>query len=84
MVKLIDRFRGEHGQKSLLQGLPEAIEKLISAVTLTDHPIGSEIIQQAAADNDIYFILSGRVSIVINKRLINSRSSRAVIGDRNG
>jgi predicted nucleotide-binding protein len=90
MVKLIDRFRGEHGQRllrdalsqqSLLQGLPEAIEKLISAVTLTDHPIGSEIIQQAAADNDIHFILSGRVSIVINKRLINSRSAGQHVGE---
>jgi signal-transduction protein with cAMP-binding, CBS, and nucleotidyltransferase domain len=76
MANIIDRFRGEHGQRllrgalsrqGLLQGLDAAIEELISAAALADYTTGSEIIQQDAADNDIGFILSGRVSIDRNQ-----------------
>jgi len=90
MAKIIDRFRGEHGQRvlkdalgrlQLLQGLTEAIEELSKVVELVDYASGSEIIQQDAADNDIYFILSGQVSIHINKRLVNSRATGHHIGE---
>jgi CRP/FNR family transcriptional regulator, cyclic AMP receptor protein len=90
MTKLIERFRGEHGQRllkdalsrqSLLQGLPRAVGELIDAAALVDYATGSEIIQQDAADNDIYFLLSGRVSIIINMRLVNTRSSGQHVGE---
>jgi predicted nucleotide-binding protein len=90
MTSLIERFRGEHGRRilrdalsrqALLLGLDAAIDELTGAATLAHFLAGSEIIQQDGGDNDIAFIISGRVSIVINKRLINNRGTGQHVGE---
>jgi CRP/FNR family transcriptional regulator, cyclic AMP receptor protein len=89
MVNIVDRFREEGGRllrdalgrQSALQGLDSAINELASVATLTQYHSGDEIIRQDAADNDIAFILSGRVSIVINQRDINSRQAGQHVGE---
>jgi CRP/FNR family transcriptional regulator, cyclic AMP receptor protein len=90
MTGLIDRFRGEHGERvlrdalsrqTLLQGLDSAMNEIARVATLAQYSPGAEIIQQDNVDNDIGFIIGGRVSIVINKRLINNRGAGQHVGE---
>ena len=68
-------------RQSLLQGLDAAVTELACVTTLEEYEPGAEIIKQDDADNDIGFIISGRVSIVINKRLINTRGTGQHVGE---
>jgi CRP/FNR family transcriptional regulator, cyclic AMP receptor protein len=90
MANMLDRFRGGEGERLLkdalgrqtaLQGLDAAINGLSSVATLAHYEAGDEVIKQDSADNDISFILSGSVSIVINQRVINSRRAGQHVGE---
>ena len=90
MANMLDRFRGVEGERLLknalgrqtaLQGLDAAIDELASVAVLAHYEAGDEVIKQDGVDNDIAFILSGSVSIVINQRVINSRRAGQHVGE---
>jgi CRP/FNR family cyclic AMP-dependent transcriptional regulator len=90
MANMLDRFRGVEGERLLkeafgrqtaLQGLDVAINELASVAMLAQYEAGDEVIKQDDVDNDIVFILSGSVSIVINQRVINSRRAGQHVGE---
>lgn len=84
------RFKGKNGGKALEQaicsqpcvaGNSAIAQALIRAGKLVDFPSNSIIIEQGGADNDIYFIVSGEVCILINDREIAIRSSGKHVGE---
>jgi CRP/FNR family cyclic AMP-dependent transcriptional regulator len=90
MGSLLDRFSGADGQRHLrnalakqplMQGLPEAVEKILAVAELQSFAEGEVLMSQNATDNHIVFILSGRVSIQINGRLINFRGAGQHVGE---
>lgn len=87
---MIERFTGKLGQKRLqtalaLQGIIQNNKKLVvdlaKKVSLQEIEAGTTLIAQGEADNDIYFILSGKFRIVVNGRDIAIRSSGSHVGE---
>lgn len=86
----IDRFSGGPTAPPLLDALrnqyaihgDERIAGALAQVAkLAQYPPGTRIIEQGAADNDVYFILMGEVSIVINGYEIARRSAGQHVGE---
>lgn len=89
-MDMINRFRGEASRDRLIWALRQQVilhnnEPLLKE--LTDHlePIqiesGVKLIAQDDVDNDIYFILAGRVSIIVNGREVAIRESGEHVGE---
>jgi len=86
----IDRFAGGATARPLLEGLLDQdivrgdnalAAELAKVAKLTQHPPGTRVIQQGHPDNDIFFILIGEVSIVINGQEIARRQARQHVGE---
>jgi len=84
------RFSGKTGKRNLLTtihsqrtvaGNKELAKKLISAGTLIEYLPEEVIITQGHIDNDMFMIISGSVSILINKREVAVRSSGNHFGE---
>lgn len=74
---LIEALRGQfivHGDSALAT-------ELTKAVTLGEHRPGALLIQQDRADNHLFFILMGEVSIVINGQEIARRKAGEHVGE---
>ena len=87
---IIPRFTGTAGRRNLLAAIcaQQAVagdtslaRRLIAVGSLHEHPSGRMIMRQGDTDNDIYLIVSGSVSIVINKREIAVRTAGAHVGE---
>ncbi len=87
---IVPRFAGSAGRANLLTavcaqqsvaGDAALARRLIAAGTLHEYRSGRAIVTQGDADNDMYMIVSGSVSVVINKREIAVRSSGAHVGE---
>lgn len=85
-----DRFEGEEGRVRLIEllkdqrlvgGSEELSIKLVDVGTIQVLPEGEALIKQDSEDNDIYFIIVGSVSIMINGRLIATRSTGTYVGE---
>lgn len=90
MPTLLDRFQGEDGKRLLAQllgeqlifiGAPTLAAKLLPSTTLVGLQAGDTLIEQNAADNDVYFVLSGELSIVVNGRPIARRRPGEHVGE---
>lgn len=87
---MIDRFIGNDGQSRLISvlkecklfiGATEIIPEIIRTGLLTEFSEGESIIEQHDSDNDLFFIISGKVEIFINDRLVAERKSPNYIGE---
>ena len=89
-MEMINRFHGTENLDRFISALRQqtiihdnenlAIELAEQAEILQFEP-EAELIVQGGADNDIYFILSGRLSIVVNGREVAIRESGQHVGE---
>lgn len=87
---IICRFTGRNGKKRLIECLSQqplimGNESIAAALLKTGKLIefeqGDEIIKQGNADNDVYLIIAGAVSISVNGREIASREANTHFGE---
>lgn len=87
---MIERFQGDEGKRRLLDALlsqqavqrtPEMAEDLAKIVKLEEYKAGTAFIQQDAEDTDMFFILAGKVDIVVNQRVIAERAAGQHVGE---
>lgn len=87
---IIPRLAGAAGRANLLTavcaqqtvaGNTALARRLIAAGALHEYHLGKTIVTQGDADNDMYMIVSGSVSVIINKREIAVRSSGTHVGE---
>jgi CRP/FNR family cyclic AMP-dependent transcriptional regulator len=90
LMEMIDRFRGEDGKRHLnetltlqtiVRGDKKAAARLAEVSQLRQLTKGETLIEQGAADNDIYFILSGKFLILVNDREVARRTEGLHIGE---
>ena len=87
---VIHRFTGRQGKKllieafcrqSLISGNLEISKKLAQCAQLLAIKSNTDFIVQGNSDSDIYFILSGKVSVRVNDREIAIRSADEHVGE---
>lgn len=87
---LIQRFEGERGKRLLADALSaqwlvghdrRLAEALADAAELRELVVGEVLIAQGDPDNDIYFVLAGSLSIVVNGREVAIRTSGHHVGE---
>jgi len=85
-----ERFEGEVGRRLLIEALKtqkmvagdsDLAKELASHVEVMEVKVGEAIIHQGASDNDIFFILTGGFSIVVNGRVIAKRIRNDHVGE---
>lgn len=88
--EMLSRFNGEDGRRKLTTALLDQaivngdnnIAKMIAEkAELVEVKAGVEIITQDGFDSDIFFIVSGSVSVLVNDREIARRTSGQHIGE---
>ena len=89
-MEMINRFRGKEGRNRLISALRQQTiihdnetvsRELADRVELLSLELGDELIIQGGADNDLYFILTGRLSVIVNGREVAIRESRQHVGE---
>ncbi len=87
---LIKRFSGRAGKVRLIEALrtqelvagdQQIATKLAAVATRHEYPANCELMRQGNCDNDIYFIISGLVSVKVNGREVATRTARNHIGE---
>lgn len=87
---VMHRFTGRQGKKLLIEAFSRQIlvagnlpiaKRLARCAQLLDIKPNKDLIVQGNSDSDIYFILSGKVSVRVNGREIAIRSSEEHIGE---
>ncbi|MCT7313255.1 nucleotide-binding protein [Ralstonia sp. CHL-2022] len=87
---MLAKFDGKGGKQRLAEILArqpllgangEVCLLLAEAALLVEKTIDEEITQQGAADDDIYFIISGSVRVMVNGRQMASRQAGTHIGE---
>ena len=87
---LLPRFEGDVGNslltdvlcdQILIRGEREVAEEFKKFLEIRELKDGDTLIQQGAADNTIYFILSGSFSIIVNGREIATRINGQHVGE---
>ena len=86
---ILSRFSGDGGRSLLLETLSESsllrglgdLAGLVAQCELIELLPGATLIQQGAADNDIYIIVSGTLSIVVNGRPLTTRPAGSHVGE---
>ncbi len=87
---MIDRFRGQEGHKRLISALrtqailhnnKPLIKEIADKAELLQFESEDTLITQSGVDNDIFFILVGRLSIVVNGRELAIRNSGQYVGE---
>ncbi len=87
---MLVRFQGPGGSRlltdavsrqALVAGDLELAQRITAEVQISERDAGATLIEQSAADNDIYFIISGRVSVTVNGREVAIRSAGQHVGE---
>ncbi len=87
---MIERFQGEQGRARLIEALRaqrivqgnEKVAKALADLTvLSEIPPGEQLIRQDAHDNELYFLLSGEVAIIVNGREVARRYHGWSVGE---
>lgn len=87
---IADRFTGESGKRllvdllrrqTLIEGNGGVAETFAAQCSLMSLPANSVFIRQGECDNDVYFILSGLVRILVNEREVAVRLAGQHIGE---
>ncbi|MEI6715823.1 MAG: TIR domain-containing protein [Verrucomicrobiota bacterium] len=88
--KLIDRFLGESGRRLLIECLSrqwllredDAIATLIAdKAELRELDAGEVLIRQGDAESDVYFILTGRLRILVDQQEVAIRGANQHVGE---
>jgi len=74
---LIDTLKAQ----KMVAGISVLAEELASLVEVMEVKAGETIIRQGASDNDMFFILSGGFSIVVNGKVVAKRSANDHVGE---
>lgn len=84
------RFEGDKGRERLLEamlrqfpvrGNLQVAERLVDKATLFEFAKGDKLIQQGDIDVDIFFIVHGKVDIVVNGRVVAQREATQHVGE---
>ncbi|MCH8845082.1 MAG: nucleotide-binding protein [SAR324 cluster bacterium] len=87
---MIDRFTDPDGHRRLLDALlrqksiagnTDCATAIAGVSELLEFQRGEKIIVQGGEDNDIFFIMAGRVSIKVNGREVNRRNAGQHVGE---
>lgn len=87
---MLQRFEGDSGRRlrsealasqKLVGGNRVLAEALADSVQLLSIAPRGVLIEQGAADNDVYFILSGAFDVVVNGRLVARRFPNDAVGE---
>ncbi|MBD9477387.1 nucleotide-binding protein [Pseudoxanthomonas sp. PXM02] len=87
---MIDRFKGEAGRRLLVNALGQQkiaggnsvlAEMLVEHVQLRQLEAGERLIEENAADNDLYLVLDGTFKIVVKGTKIAERTINDVLGE---
>lgn len=87
---MIQRFEGQEGRSALIDALRGQsallgdvglVQAVCDKAEILGFEPGESIIEEAAATNDVYFILSGIVSIKVNGREVAVRTSGQHVGE---
>lgn len=68
-------------RQQLVQGNEAVAQALSSACEIVDLSAGEILIRQGDSDNEIYFVLSGRVRILVNEREVATRGTGQHVGE---
>lgn len=89
-MRMIERFGGDAGRRLLVDSLTKQkmvsgnmalAEALADLVTLRQLGPGEMLITENAADNDIYFVLSGTLDVVVKGTKVAERTQNDVVGE---
>jgi predicted nucleotide-binding protein len=89
-MSLLDRFTGPDGDRlrletllthSLVQGSPDLASELFGSAEIVDYAPGRVLIEQGGADNDLFLILAGAVSIIVNGQEVAHRVAGQHVGE---
>jgi hypothetical protein len=87
---VIERFEGKSGRRLLLEALKgqqlvagkaTLARALAARVTLAELAPGAVLIREGGADNDLYFVLAGRVTILVGGIEIGTRDAGQHVGE---
>jgi CRP-like cAMP-binding protein len=87
---VIERFEGKRGNRLLLEamkgqqlvaGKAPLARALAQRVTLAELAPGSVLIEEGGADNDLYFVLAGRVTVLVGGIEIGTRDAGQHVGE---
>jgi predicted nucleotide-binding protein len=90
VIDVLARFTGKSGSRLLCDALAEQFvaehsaeiaRALCRVAKVSELLQGAQLISQEAADNDIHFILSGAVDVLIKRRKIATRGSGLHVGE---
>lgn len=87
---MIERFQGDDGRRRLVAALTEhrlvanqveLAEQLVAAGQLIEMPAGTAFINQGDQTSDIFFIITGRVEIRVNGKIVANRFPGDHVGE---
>ncbi|MCB9924880.1 MAG: nucleotide-binding protein [Planctomycetaceae bacterium] len=87
---MIERFEGEDGKRLLAEALTDqrivngdktVVARLLEVSQLRELKTGDILITQDADDNDIYFVISGSLTIEANGRPVATRNAGTHVGE---
>jgi CRP/FNR family transcriptional regulator, cyclic AMP receptor protein len=90
VATMLARFEGEAGKARLaqclgrqrvLQGNAAVAALLADSAEVLAVPTGEIVIRQEQADNDVFFVVSGRFRIIVNGREIGTRGADEHVGE---
>jgi CRP/FNR family cyclic AMP-dependent transcriptional regulator len=87
---MLERLSGEKGARlrkdmfasqKIVAGDRALAEELASRAVLMEFKAGSRAVEQGGSDNDVYFVLSGSFSIVVNGQEVQRRAAGDTFGE---
>jgi predicted nucleotide-binding protein len=85
-----ERFEGSAGHGLLLDALQRQdivrydqslAEALAAGGEIVEFPAGADIVRQDGAENDVFFLLAGEASVLVNDRFVGVRNEGTCIGE---
>ena len=87
---MIERFQGKGGHRLLLEAMAAQqlvarkrplARALVDRVSLAELARDEVLIEEGAADNDLYFVLAGRVAVLVGGREVGTREAGQHVGE---
>jgi CRP-like cAMP-binding protein len=87
---VIERFEGKGGRRLLLEAMTAQqlvarkrplARALVDRISLAELAPDEVLIREGAADNDLYFVLAGRVAVLVGGREVGTREAGQHVGE---